>query len=110
MILIKTLALATVAVLLLQLYRVRLRKIRMPVGLKHDNDMVNYGLIPSRLYGIIPYDYEEREDYSMNSTVNTIFVDGNLDPMWCLSVNLFAGKTHSKFDVIYDHTGEIHQY
>ena len=104
------LLLCTVIVLCLDLYRKRFRKHRIPPQLVNDNDMINMGMIPSRLHGMIALEYEEREDYSMSSSINTIFVQGSFSPMWCLTVNLFANRMNTSFDIVYDHNGAIHQY
>lgn len=100
----------TVFILCLHLFRKYLRKHQIPPSLVNDNDMINEGIIPSRLYGTIAIDYQEREDYRMSSFINSIFVEGSTEPMWCLTVHLFSKRMHTTFDVVYDHTGEIYQY
>ena len=110
MIVIYILLSATVFVVMLDFYRRVMRKKHVPASLQHDCDMINNNMIPSRLHSMIPFDYEEREDWRMSSSINHIFVDGGKEPMWCLSVHLHNNRNHSSFTVPYDHTGEIYDY
>ena len=55
-------------------------------------------------------EYQEREDYKMSSSVDTIFVDGSLKPFWCLVIRLASRKLTTETIVLYDNDGEIYNY
>ena len=94
----------------LHLYRKHSARHHIPPSVLLDHDMINTGIIPSRLAYQIPMEYQEREDYKMSSSVDTIFVDGSLKPFWCLVIRLASRKLTTETIVLYDNDGEIYNY
>ena len=105
------LCLASTALLIaLHKFRQRVSKHAVPESPKLDHDMINFGIIPSRLTHQIPMEYQEREDYKMSSSIDTIFVDGSIKPFWCLVIRLASRKVVTETVVLYDTDGEIYDY
>jgi hypothetical protein len=111
MMLFVSLCLAGIPILfLLHQFRKYSSRQTIPQSVLLDHDMINTGIIPSRLTHQIPMEYQEREDYKMSSSIDTIFVDGSLKPFWCLVIKLASRKLTTETIVLYDNDGEIYDY
>lgn len=97
-------------IFILHQYRKQVSRQSTPANVLLDYDMINSGIIPTRLMDQIPLEFQEREGYSMSSTIDTIFVDGSLKPYWCLVIKLADRKLVSETIVLYDNDGEIYDY
>ena len=100
----------TIGIFVLHNIRKNSSRHAIPDGVKLDNDMINSGIIPMRLGGVIPLEYQEREDYRMSSAIESIFVDAGTKPHWCLVVKLASRQVKTETIVVYDSDGEIYDY
>jgi len=82
----------------------------IPADVRADDQMVNMGIIPYRLGTVIPVDFELREDWTMRSRIESIFVDGNKRPLWCLVITLKDSICETESIVLYNLDGTLYQY
>lgn len=82
----------------------------IPNELKYDNLLINMGSIPERLAWSIPMEFELREDYSMKSRIEPIFIEGRKRPLWALIITLRDSWCESECRVLYDLQGNLFEH
>lgn len=82
----------------------------LPTDLKADDQMINMGIIPHRLGTVIPVDFELREDWTMRSHTEPIFVDGRKRPLWSLVITLKDSICETETVVLYNLDGTLFEY
>jgi len=70
---------------------------------------IEQGIIPSELQLMIPADYEQREDYSMQVDLDRTLLDRSGRPMWTLTLSLCDGFSTSQQTLLYDSNGDLYQ-
>ena len=82
----------------------------LPTDIKADDQMINMGVIPHRLAMVIPVDFELREDWTMRSRVEPIFVDGRKRPLWSIVITLKDSICETETVVLYNLDGTLFEY
>lgn len=82
----------------------------LPTDIKADDQMINMGIIPHRLGTVIPVDFELREDWTMRSRVEPIFVDGRKRPLWSLVITMKDSICETETVVLYNLDGTLFEY
>lgn len=82
----------------------------LPTDIKADDQMINMGVIPHRLTTVIPVDFELREDWTMRSRVEPIFVDGRKRPLWSIVITLKDSICETETVVLYNLDGTLFEY
>lgn len=70
---------------------------------------IQEGLIPPELQLMIPADYEEREDYTMEADLDRTLLERSGRPMWTITLSLCDGYSISKQTLLYDSNGDLYQ-